>query len=150
MQKAAAPVSDDLKDTLRWATESLREIYGPRLKRLILFGSQARGEAGPKSDVDVLVVLEEPTGAYEEARRTSRVATKAAAYRDTALSFVHMSEEEFARGRSPLVWSVREDGVDLLELFPESASPEDPSSRSTTTESVSKPEPESTFDSSNR
>lgn len=150
MQKATASVSDDLKDTLRWATGRLREIYGPRLRRLILFGSQARGEAGPESDVDVLVVLEGPTGAYEEARRTSRVATHAAAYRDTALSFVHMSEEEFARGRSPLVWSVREDGIDLLELFPESASPEDVSSESNVPEPIPKPELNSTLDSSNQ
>jgi len=128
MQKADVPVSDDLKSTLRWATESLREIYGPRLKRLILFGSQARGEAGPKSDVDLLVVLEGPITSIEEAKRTSRVGTQAAAYRDTALSFVHMSEEDFADERRPLVWSVREDGIDLLELFSKSAAPEPASS----------------------
>jgi hypothetical protein len=52
------------------------------------------------------------------------VATEAAAYRDTALSFVHMSEEEFADDRRPIVWSIREDGIDLLELFPESKSRE--------------------------
>ena len=122
MPKATTSIPNDLRDTLRWVTETLREIYGPRLKRLILFGSQACGEATPDSDVDVLVVLDGPIGSYEEARRTSRVAIRAAAYRDTALSFVHMSEEEFAMDRSPLVWSVREDGIDLLKLFAESAS----------------------------
>jgi len=39
-------VSSGLQDTLRWATGRLREIYGSRLKHLILFGSQARGDAG--------------------------------------------------------------------------------------------------------
>lgn len=89
------PVPGDLRKTLRWATQSLREIYGDRLQRLILFGSQARGDATPESDVDVLVVLKGPISSYEEAERTSRVAIRAAAYRDTALSFIHMSEEEF-------------------------------------------------------
>ncbi len=123
MSKALASVPDELEETLRWATERLREIYGPRLKHLILFGPEARGDAGPESDVDLLVLLEEPITSIEEAKRTSPVATQAAAYRDTALSFVHMSEEEFARGRSPLVWSVREDGIDLLVLFSKSPPP---------------------------
>jgi len=129
MPKATAPVSGELsapgelRKTLRWATDSLREIYGPRLRRLILFGSQARGEATPESDVDVLVVLEGPISSYDEAKRTSRVATEAAAYRDTALSFVHMSAEEFSEGWRPLVQSVRKEGVDLLRLFPERSSP---------------------------
>ena len=122
MPKATASTPNDLREPLRWVMETHREIYGPRLKRLILFGSQARGEATPDSDVDVLVVLDGPISSYEEARRTSRVALRAAAYRDTALSFVHMSEEEFATDRSPLVWSVREGGIDLLGLFAESAS----------------------------
>ena len=130
MPEVSPSIPSGLRKTLRWATASLRELYGPRLKRLILFGSQARGEAEPESDVDVLVVLEGLTGAYEEAKRTSRVATKAAAYRDTALSFVHMSEEEFTDDRRPLVWSIREDGIDLLARFSESTSREQTASSS--------------------
>jgi len=121
------PVPAELEETLRWATERLREIYGSRLRRLVLFGSQARGEATPESDVDLLVVLKGPIRSYEEAKRTSRVATHAAAYRDTALSFVHMSAEEFSEGWRPLVQSVREEGVDLLKLFSGGAPAEGPS-----------------------
>jgi predicted nucleotidyltransferase len=119
MPRAAPPIPDKLKETLRWATGRLREIYGPRLKRLVLFGSWARGDARPDSDVDLLVILEGPAGAYKEAKRSSRVATRAAAYRDTALSFVHMSEEDFSEDRRPLVQSVEEEGIDLLERLSE-------------------------------
>lgn len=69
-------------------------------------------------------MLEGPISSYEEAKRTSRVATHAAAYRDTALSFVHMSKERFDEGRSPLVQPVQEEGIDLLDLFGESTSSE--------------------------
>jgi len=139
MPKAIAPVPDELKETLRWATESLREIYGPRLKRLILFGSWARGDARPDSDVDVLVVLEVPIGLYKEARRTSRVATRAAAYRGTALSFIHLSEEEFSDDRRLLVRSVKKEGVDLLERFSESPSSSDSPSVGSMVEPASGP-----------
>ena len=117
MPEASSSIPSGLRKTLRWATASLRDLYGPRLKRLILFGSQARGEAKPDSDVDLLVVLEGPVTSLEEAKRTSRVATEAAAYRDTVLSFVHMSAEEFADDRRPLVWSIREEGIDLTGAF---------------------------------
>jgi len=122
------PIPSELRKTLRWATNSLREIYGSQLRCLILFGSQARGDATPESDVDLLVVLEGPVTSIEEAKRTSRIATEAAAYRDTALSFIHMSKDEFADNRRPLLWSVREEGIDLLELFDENAAPEAQSS----------------------
>jgi predicted nucleotidyltransferase len=36
----------------------LQEHFGTRLQALILFGSHARGDAGPDSDVDVAVVLD--------------------------------------------------------------------------------------------
>ncbi len=39
---------------------TLRERFGVR--RLALFGSYARGDATPLSDVDILVVLERPIG----------------------------------------------------------------------------------------
>ena len=32
-------------------------LYGERLLRMVLYGSQARGDAEPGSDIDVLVVL---------------------------------------------------------------------------------------------
>jgi len=139
MPKATAPVSGELRETLRWATESLRDIYGSRLKRLFLFGSRARGDATPESDVDVLLVLEGPINSYEEAKRTSRVATEAAAYRDTALSFVHMSAEEFLGDWRPLVQSVQEEGVDLLKLFPEGSSADSSSAGSSSAAATLEP-----------
>jgi predicted nucleotidyltransferase len=42
--------------------EQLRSEYG--VKSLALFGSVARDEAGPKSDVDLLVEFDRPTGYF--------------------------------------------------------------------------------------
>ncbi len=42
------------------AKERLAEVYGDRLRGLILYGSEARGEAQPESDIDLLVLLDGP------------------------------------------------------------------------------------------
>jgi predicted nucleotidyltransferase len=38
----------------------LREAYGRRLRGVVLYGSEARGDAQPDSDIDLLVLLDDP------------------------------------------------------------------------------------------
>jgi predicted nucleotidyltransferase len=40
---------------------ALHARYGARLRDVVLFGSRARGDVHPDSDVDVLVILESPS-----------------------------------------------------------------------------------------
>ena len=44
----------------------LKELYGDRLVKLILFGSHARGEANLDSDIDLLAVLKSPVSQVQE------------------------------------------------------------------------------------
>ncbi|WP_099211353.1 nucleotidyltransferase family protein [Thermococcus henrietii] len=38
--------------------KKVKEAFGDRVEEVIVFGSRARGEAKPESDLDVLVVLD--------------------------------------------------------------------------------------------
>lgn len=49
--------------------EALSRYYGSRLKGIILYGSMARGEAEPGSDIDLLVLLLAPFDYFAELRR---------------------------------------------------------------------------------
>ncbi len=44
---------------------ALTEMYGDRLQRVVLYGSQARGDAQPDSDYDVAVFLSGMNGASD-------------------------------------------------------------------------------------
>ncbi len=48
----------------------LEQLYGSRLKRLLVYGSNARGEATDASDIDVAVVL---SGKVEPGREIDRM-----------------------------------------------------------------------------
>jgi predicted nucleotidyltransferase len=47
----------DIEPILRELSAALRDRYRDRFVGLSLYGSQARDDAGPESDVDVLLVL---------------------------------------------------------------------------------------------
>lgn len=55
---ARAPRSPALVRALEDLKSRLASRFGERFRELRLFGSLARGEAGPDSDIDLLVVLD--------------------------------------------------------------------------------------------
>ena len=54
---------------LRRIRSDLEAAYGSRLRLVVLYGSEARGEARPDSDIDVLVLLDEVADYGRELRR---------------------------------------------------------------------------------
>ena len=53
-------------ETILKCKEALAKKYGKRLKGVILYGSMARGESTPASDIDLLVLLEPPLDYFSE------------------------------------------------------------------------------------
>ena len=73
-------------------TQRLVATYQPEM--IYLFGSQARGDAGPDSDYDVLVVM--PDGATPERSDNAR-AYVALHGTGTAVDVIVMSQDRFRR-----------------------------------------------------
>jgi len=86
-------------------------LYGERLVQMMLFGSQARGDAEPKSDIDVLVVLRGKVSSCEEIDRTIKDVADLSLHHNEVVSCVFVSEEQFQQERSPLMLNVRREGV---------------------------------------
>ena len=89
----------------------LEDIYGLRLAGLVLFGSQARGDALPDSDIDVMVVLYGDVNPLVEARRISRFRGDLCLRHDVVITCVYVSAEGAQSADSPLLQNIRAEGV---------------------------------------
>lgn len=87
----------------RAVTEELRVLYGGRLIRVLLFGSWARGDAHPESDIDLLVVLDHVESTWDEQQRMDEVLWRHSFENDTVISALPVGEADLHRGRPVLI-----------------------------------------------
>ncbi len=100
-----------LKIILAALKSELRATYGDRLVTTILFGSQARGDAQPGSDIDILIVLKGRVDPATEIATVGPITAALSLANDVVISCVFISEERFATEQSPLLINVRREGV---------------------------------------
>jgi uncharacterized protein len=89
----------------------LESIYGPRLTSVILFGSQARGDAASTSDLDVLVVLDGNVEPGKEIARTGGVVAAISLNFNLVISCIFVSAERYSSEQTPLLLNIRAEGV---------------------------------------
>ena len=104
-------MSDKVKTLLAELRRRFEGLYGPRLVKMILYGSQARGDAEPGADIDVLVVLEGPVDACKEISRTSHIVADLSLEHDEVISCVFMDQERFTKRFGPLLRNIRKEGI---------------------------------------
>ena len=91
--------------------ERLKGLYGESLERVVLFGSQARGNAAEGSDIDVLVVLKGPVSPGKEISRTGEITASLSLRHDVVISCTFVSADRYETGKSPLILNVHREGV---------------------------------------
>ena len=89
----------------------LQTIYGDRLKGIYLYGSYARREADPESDLDVLVVLDRIDNYSEEVDRTGQLGSDLSLKYNVSISKVYVSESSWLHGDTPFLSNVREEAL---------------------------------------
>ena len=101
----------DAREVARAVAEDLSDLYGNRLRRVVLFGSWARGDAQPESDVDLLVVLDEVRSRRRELARMSDVLWRHSLEHDTVVTEIPVSEREYLESDEPLLVRARAEGL---------------------------------------
>ncbi len=104
-------MNDSIRNLLRELRTGLAAIYGARLKGVYLFGSYARKEADPESDVDVLVVLDRVDRYSQEVATTSPLISRLSLQHGVSLSRVFVSQLDWADRQTPFLANVREEAI---------------------------------------
>jgi predicted nucleotidyltransferase len=93
--------------------ERLKELYGDSLERVVLFGSQARGDAAAGSDIDILVVLKGPVSPGKEISRTGEITSSISLRHDVVISCTFVSIDRYETEKTPLLLNVHREGVQV-------------------------------------
>ncbi len=86
-------------------------LLGDQLEAMYLYGSQARGEARPDSDIDVLAVIRGEFDTDALIERTSEVVSALSLEYDVVISRAFTSKDSFERAQTPFLLNVRREGV---------------------------------------
>jgi len=99
-----APILDELK-------VRLREFYGEKLVKLVLFGSRARGDNDPDSDIDVLAVFDTSKEDAEKMPYPTDIIRDILERTDRLVFVLELDEESYKIRQGPLLRNIRRAGV---------------------------------------
>lgn len=100
-----------LRQILKEYRTRLEETLGEDLDSIVLYGSQARGDAVEGSDIDVLCVMKKPFDYEELILRTSEITSEISLKYDVVLSRSFARLEDYKTRQTPFLMNVRREGV---------------------------------------
>ena len=89
----------------------LRDHYKERFKGLVLYGSIARDQADISSDIDMLVLLNQPFDFFKELRTISELLYPVQLESEKLISVKPVLEKDYGEGKLQLYRNAKRDGV---------------------------------------
>lgn len=90
---------------------SLSDVFGTRLQGMVVYGSQARNETTPHSDIDILVLLSPPVSLGEDLRVIIDAIYPFQLEIDRPLHALPASAETYHAGEFALYRNAKREGV---------------------------------------
>jgi len=104
-------MNNKLQSILNQYQDYLKHHYKDKLVKVILYGSQARGEAKADSDIDLLIILKDPVNSGEKIDRTGEFTSDFCLEHDVVISRAFVSLSQFNQESLPFFRNVHREGI---------------------------------------
>lgn len=92
----------------------LEKLYGDNLSRVILYGSKARGDSTPESDIDILAVLKKMGLRYDEIDKITKISAPLCLKYNLVISVFPMEENQLTEDyRTIFIHNVLKEGLEV-------------------------------------
>ncbi|NEP62121.1 MAG: nucleotidyltransferase domain-containing protein [Symploca sp. SIO2G7] len=102
-----------IQTILNQTCQGLKTLYKEQLDQIILFGSQARGDAKTDSDIDVLIVLKHSFVYSQESDRISHLIANLCLEHNVLISCAFATHDQVQFQNTAFFRNIRQEGVIL-------------------------------------
>ena len=104
-------MDERIKSLINQLKAQLIEMYGERIKKIILYGSFVRGEATRDSDIVILVLVDESLNPFKVRESISDLLYDILLDEGELISVIAVPEDLFENYNSPFMLNVKKEGL---------------------------------------
>ena len=104
-------IPKEIEPILKEVKKTLKNIYGDNLKKIILYGSYARGEAVDGSDIDLIILLDDMEEYIKEREKYFPAIYELDLKYDTVISIFPFKKEEYQKRKMPIILNAKKEGI---------------------------------------
>ncbi len=102
---------NEIESVLIRVKEHLNNVYGDRIKRVVVYGSFAKGEADEKSDVDIAVVVADELNPNKIENSLDSFLFQILMEKSELITVLVIPESKCNTYKSPLILNIKDEGV---------------------------------------
>lgn len=106
-------INEKIERLINQVKDYLINIYGEKVRRVILYGSHVRGEATKDSDIDILVLVDDTLNPFKVRKSLSDFLFDILLETGELISVIALPEHFFETHNYPFILNMKKDGINV-------------------------------------